>query len=100
MLKFPNFDDTAVCRQIDTDLMFTEPADAGDTKRERRAFYDGLKAFCKTCPFLSECSEWSLHHEEYGVWGATTAKERITIRRQLGVKLVEPSPRQFSVVER
>jgi predicted Fe-S protein YdhL (DUF1289 family) len=37
--------------------------------------------FCNDCPIIMECLEWALKHDERGVWGGTTDKERRQIKR-------------------
>ena len=33
-------------------------------------------AICQLCPVKSDCFEYAIKHEDYGVWGATTEEER------------------------
>jgi WhiB family redox-sensing transcriptional regulator len=41
------------------------------------------KAICRRCPFEDECREYAIGRcDEFGVWGATTFKDRVAIRRQ------------------
>jgi WhiB family redox-sensing transcriptional regulator len=42
------------------------------------------KTICKSCPVLNQCREYALRSAEpYGVWGATTPRERkIWLTRQ------------------
>jgi WhiB family redox-sensing transcriptional regulator len=38
---------------------------------------------CRRCPFINDCREWAVaHNEAGGVWGATTPSEREAIRRR------------------
>lgn len=42
-------------------------------------------AICAGCPVKAECLEYALtfvDHDDHGVWGGTSAKQRIAIRRQ------------------
>lgn len=41
-----------------------------------------LREICGRCSVKSECLEWALDHEHYGMWGGTSEKERIVIRRR------------------
>lgn len=34
------------------------------------------KKFCGECPVRDECLDWALVHEEEGIWGGLTEKER------------------------
>ena len=39
------------------------------------------KLICKSCAVISECLEYSLHHEPLGIWGGMDETERAMIRR-------------------
>ncbi|MBA2426413.1 MAG: WhiB family transcriptional regulator [Actinobacteria bacterium] len=39
------------------------------------------KAICARCPVVEQCLEWAIQHEDSGVWGGTTAPERVELRR-------------------
>jgi hypothetical protein len=39
------------------------------------------KHFCHTCPVQGPCLQWALtHHEDDGVWGGTSGRERRRLR--------------------
>lgn len=67
------------CRGIDTDEFF--PSDGSVPYEAQLA--------CLTCPVVLECRRWGIAHEEFGVWGGTSEKQRKRLRRELGVQLVE-----------
>jgi WhiB family transcriptional regulator, redox-sensing transcriptional regulator len=50
------------------------------------------KATCRGCPVWHECLRWALVHDEQGVWGATTERERVRIRRYLRRPQDAPPP--------
>jgi WhiB family redox-sensing transcriptional regulator len=35
---------------------------------------------CDGCPFIRPCLEYALEHDEYGVWGGTSEKDRRKIK--------------------
>jgi WhiB family redox-sensing transcriptional regulator len=41
-------------------------------------------AACQRCPVRSTCLAFALEHEEYGIWGGTTDRERMALLRQQG----------------
>ena len=50
---------------------------------------DACKSICKRCPVLDLCLGYAIANDErYGVWGATTPKERKALRPQLDVSQV------------
>ncbi|MDR6974349.1 WhiB family redox-sensing transcriptional regulator [Streptomyces sp. 3330] len=47
------------------------------------------RAVCRRCAVLLACRDWALEHgEDDGIWGATTAAQRRSIRRAT----TEPTP--------
>lgn len=74
------FDTTdALCAQIDPDLYFPDSLAEAMSKNVTT-----VKNLCFQCPLLSECFESAIKlsfYEDHGVWGATTAYERIQMKR-------------------
>jgi WhiB family redox-sensing transcriptional regulator len=57
-----------LCREADPELFFPEPWDRHQAER--------AKSICRGCPVAKTCLEYVLVNPAYGIWGATTAKER------------------------
>lgn len=74
---FPYLDDAA-CKGLDPELFYAESGTA----------IVRAKSLCHQCDVRERCLEWALKREEFGVWGGTTARERASIRREMGVRLV------------
>lgn len=56
------------------DLFYPPPSSENSkmrTKRERSAI-----AVCKTCPVMLQCRNYARSHDELGIWGGETEKER------------------------
>jgi len=49
----------------------------------------GIESVCNRCPVYEECLQHALKYEEFGYWARTTAKERVKMRKELGIKLVD-----------
>ena len=64
--------DHAACRGLDTMLFYPGQ---GESTAE-------AKAVCATCPVQTQCAEHGLAFERFGIWGATSERERRAIRRQ------------------
>jgi WhiB family transcriptional regulator, redox-sensing transcriptional regulator len=61
------------CLGVDPDLFFPE---RGVSTKEP-------KAVCKGCEVQAECLEYALSNgEKFGIWGATSERERRKLRRQ------------------
>lgn len=66
----------AACRNLPTELFF--PTDKDDVTAER------AKAVCARCPVRRDCVAYAVADPEvYGIWGATTERQRRNRRRQL-----------------
>ena len=68
--------DDALCAQTDPDLFFPESGHTVQTSAAR--------LICIECPLTKECLEYALSIpsiEDYGVWGATTQKDRDLFRK-------------------
>ena len=67
----------ALCAQVDPELFFPEQGFPSHHAR----------AVCARCPVAAECLDWALaHRERYGIWGGTTARERLTSRGPAGTR--------------
>ena len=64
----------ASCRGIEIDQFF-KPNISRD-----------VRAACRECPVRDECLNHALLYEEFGYWGGTNPKERVAMRRSLGIK--------------
>ncbi len=79
----------AICRDEDSELFFPLGGDNSYVK-ESAAYLEAAeeaKSVCRRCPVVSDCLAWALESgQDHGVWGAMTAYERRSLRRQSGRK--------------
>ncbi|AFO10185.1 WhiB [Mycobacterium phage Taj] len=61
----------AICTQIDPEAWFPEKGIRNDDAKET----------CWKCPVQPQCLQWALKHNELGVWGGFSEKERARIKR-------------------
>lgn len=62
----------AICPSVGTDLFFPERATSAAQPRR----------ICDRCPVATQCLEYALdHHEDFGIWGGKSPKQREAIRR-------------------
>ena len=66
----PSFGERAACRRSDPELFFSESV------RDIAA----AKSICYSCPLVSNCAEWAIRFEDFGVFGGLSAKERYLLR--------------------
>lgn len=66
----------ALCSETDPDLFFPEP---NEGKSRTRA----AKLICERCEVRLECLATAIeNHEQYGIWGGLSPRERGQVRRQ------------------
>ena len=75
-----SWQDEASCKGMDTNLFFLKPG--GLLSKE-------IVDSCMDCPVRSECLMHALRFEEYGCWALTTPKQRVALRKKMGIKLEE-----------
>lgn len=61
----------AVCSQTDPEVFFPEKGGRSES----------AKQICQRCPVIEECLAYATEHDEMGVWGGTSEKQRIATRR-------------------
>lgn len=69
----------ALCRQVDPEMWFPEKGRSGNV--------NAAKAVCRACPLYQPCFEAALYLDVDGIWAGTSPKERVKIRRTLGIRL-------------
>jgi hypothetical protein len=83
---------TQPCYNLDPDIFFPEleiEYDKNDKPlrptKEAEAEYlqkvDKAKAICNKCQFVSDCLEYALKTNAYGIWGATSEQDRRRIKK-------------------
>jgi hypothetical protein len=65
-----------LCRQPDLDPDTFFPPGSGEMAAR------AAKKICFHCPVVSRCRDWALTHDEFGVWGGMTERERKRLRHQ------------------
>lgn len=69
----------ARCRGMPSQVFFAADGERGGRLLE---FEHRAKRICRSCPVLLQCRSYAVEAEEpYGIWGATTPKERRALRR-------------------
>lgn len=70
----------ARCRGLPAEVFFTTDDDRGI---RRIAHEENAKRVCHGCPVKVECLSHAIQADEtYGIWGATTPKERIALKQR------------------
>lgn len=46
-------------------------------------------SICEKCKHISECAEWGVYKEKYGVWGGLTPYDRMKIRKKRKITVLD-----------
>ena len=81
--NYPDFTSkgSAPCAQADPEAFFPERV-KGTVPETQTA-----KKICRTCPYTVQCLEWAIEHDERGIWGGTTERDRRVMKQQRRGKL-------------
>lgn len=66
ILKSEEWMNSAVCASADPEEWFPEKGVSAHK----------AKSICATCPVIDECLQFALDHNETGIWGGTSSRER------------------------
>lgn len=77
----PEWHQEARCKDQPQEMFFGQETDESSSKRHRPSLTMSeakrAVAVCDRCPVRKQCLEYALvNHEEYGVWGGTTGRDR------------------------
>jgi WhiB family redox-sensing transcriptional regulator len=61
-----------VCTTTDPEIFFPEKGMNGSSQYA----VDAAKKMCNACPYKIACIDWAVDHDEIGIWGGTTPKDR------------------------
>jgi WhiB family redox-sensing transcriptional regulator len=70
------------CRSQGPDLFFPDVATASGRREEKEAV-----KICKECSVRPQCLSHALAHEDFGVWGGMTERQRRYERKISGMKV-------------
>lgn len=79
--SMPEWHSQARCRELPQEMFFGKDNDVTSLKRHRPTLTmpeeKRAKAVCDRCPVKQQCMVWALvNHEEYGVWGGMSQRDR------------------------
>lgn len=72
MIEIP--DEQLNCAEVELGFMYPD--------RDDRLTNELAKAVCVGCVIIDECREDAIESHEFGVWGGTSEKDRISIIRK------------------
>lgn len=77
-MRDPRNYESPLCAQVGVDAFYPEDIDGDGKNLTIRA----AKRICARCQHVTECAEWAIQNEQFGIWGGLTSGERIFIRRR------------------
>jgi len=79
-----------LCSSIGTELFYP------DKNESNLAII--AKKVCKSCDIQTQCLEYAVKYESYGIWGGMTARERVAYRKTNNIKFIGHQGNQSYVV--
>lgn len=87
------------CASVGGDFWFPEKANSrGELRTLSGTSFEVqmAKSICGSCIHKTECAQWGIEHEYFGVWGGLTERERGPIRRRLNIIVEEVGVANFA----
>lgn len=77
-----------LCAKANPILFYVDDEDEIDVKPEfsNKSYDDAIK-ICRQCSHSTDCAEWGIRNEKWGLWGGLTPQERVKIRRRRKINL-------------
>ena len=83
-MREPREYETPLCAEIGGDFWFPERESPDGQKLLDPSF---AKSICRSCIHKTECAEWGIKNERYGIWGGLTEYERTLLRNRKNIKV-------------
>ena len=82
-MREPSQYEAPSCATIGGDFWFPDKEQGSVSLTEAQY----AKSICRRCPHRTECAEWAIRKERYGIWGGLTDSDRAAIRRKRNITL-------------
>ena len=79
--------DNPLCAKISPIHFYVDEDDEIVRPEVSNKSYDTAIETCKKCSHATDCAEWGIKKEKWGVWGGLTPQERVKIRRRRKISL-------------
>ena len=84
-MREPRFYENPACATVGGDFWFPE----NDATSRNTTEVAIAKSICRRCPHKTECAEWGIQNENFGIWGGLNEGQRRLVRRKRRLKLKE-----------
>jgi hypothetical protein len=83
-MREPREYENPLCAEIGGDFWFPERDDPENRKLLDPSY---AKSICRSCIHRSECAQWGIKNERFGIWGGLTEYERTLLRTRSNIRV-------------
>jgi hypothetical protein len=83
-VREPREYENPLCAEIGGDFWFPERDDPENRKLLDPSY---AKSICRSCIHKTECAQWGIKNERFGIWGGLTEYERTLLRTRSNIRV-------------
>jgi|VirMetMinimDraft_7_1064189.scaffolds.fasta_scaffold54402_2 hypothetical protein len=83
-MREPREYENPLCAEIGGDFWFPERDDPENRKLLDPSY---AKSICRSCIHKTECAQWGIKNERFGIWGGLTEYERTLLRTRSKIRV-------------
>ena len=83
-MREPREYENPLCAEIGGDFWFPERDNPENRKLLDPSY---AKSICRSCIHKTECAQWGIKNERFGIWGGLTEYERTLLRTQSKIRV-------------
>jgi WhiB family redox-sensing transcriptional regulator len=83
-MREPREYENPLCAEIGGDFWFPERDNPENRKLLDPSY---AKSICRSCIHKTECAQWGIKNERFGIWGGLTEYERTLLRRRSNIRV-------------
>jgi hypothetical protein len=83
-VREPREYENPLCAEIGGDFWFPERDDPENRKLLDPSY---AKSICRSCIHRTECAQWGIKNERFGIWGGLTEYERTLLRTRSKIRV-------------
>ena len=82
-MREPREYENPLCAEIGGDFWFPEK----DIEKRNSVDPTYAKSICRSCIHKTECAQWGIKNERFGIWGGLTEYERTLLRTRSKIRV-------------
>jgi hypothetical protein len=83
-VREPREYENPLCAEIGGDFWFPERDNPENRKLLDPSY---AKSICRSCTHKTECAQWGIKNERFGIWGGLTEYERTLLRTRSKIRV-------------